>query len=93
MRLGRLQTLRTSYQTLAETERNTRRMEQVLDFLFMQPVLSVRQLEAFLGVSFPVAQRYVDRLVDASILQEITGHSRNRIFRAEAIFQALEGLE
>ena len=93
VRLNRLQTMRTNYQAIADSERNRLRMKQVLDFLFMQPVLSVRQLQTFLNVSFPIAQRYVDRLVDASVLQEVTGQSRNRIFRANEIFQALEGLE
>jgi Fic family protein len=93
VRLNRLQTMRTTYQAIADTERNRMRMEQVLDFLFMQPVLSVRQLQTFLNVSFPIAQRYIDRLVDAGVLQEVTGQSRNRIFRANEIFQALEGLE
>ena len=93
VRLNRLQTIRTTYQAIADTERNRIRMEQVLDFLFMQPVLSVRQLQTFLNVSFPIAQRYIDRLVDAGVLQEVTGQSRNRIFRANEIFQALEGLE
>ena len=93
VRLNRLQTMRTIYQAIADTERNRMRMEQVLDFLFMQPVLSVRQLQTFLNVSFPIAQRYIDRLVDAGVLQEVTGQSRNRIFRANEIFQALERLE
>jgi len=93
VRLNRLQTMRTIYQAIADTERNRMRMEQVLDFLFMQPVLSVRQLQTFLIVSFPIAQRYIDRLVYAGVLQEVTGQSRNRIFRANEIFQALEGLE
>ena len=93
VRLNRLQTMRTNYQTIADSERNRMRMEQVLDFLFMQPVLSVRQLQTFLNVSFPIAQRYIDKLVDAGVLQEVTGQSRNRIFRANEIFQALEGLE
>ncbi len=93
VRLNRLQTIRTTYQAIADTERNRIRMGQVLDFLFMQPVLSVRQLQTFLNVSFPIAQRYIDRLVDAGVLQEVTGQSRNRIFRANEIFQALEGLE
>jgi Fic family protein len=93
VRLNRLQTMRTTYQAIADTERNRMRMEQVLDFLFMQPVLSVRQLQTFLNVSFPIAQRYIDRLVDAGVLQEVTGQSRNRIFQANEIFQALEGLE
>ena len=93
VRLNRLQTMRTNYQAIADSERNRLRMKQVLDFLFMQPVLSVRQLQTFLNVSFPIAQRYIDRLVDAGVLQEVTGQSRNRIFRANEIFQALEGLE
>jgi predicted transcriptional regulator len=91
--MNRLQTIRTTYQAIADTERNRKRMEQVLDFLFMQPVLSVRQLQTFLNISFPIAQRYIDRLVDAGVLQEVTGQSRNRIFRANEIFQALEVLE
>ena len=93
VRLNRLQTMRTTYQAIADAERNRMRMELVLDFLFMQPVLSVRQLQTFLNVSFPIAQRYIDRLVDVGVLQEVTGQSRNRIFRANEIFQALEGLE
>lgn len=68
-------------------------MEQVLDFLFMQPIFSVRQFQTFLGVSFPIAQNYIDRLVRAGIVHEVTGQARNRVFRADEIFQALEGLE
>lgn len=93
IRLERLQTIRATYQALARAERNAKRMERVLDFLFMQPVLSVRHLQSFLAVSFPIAQHYVDRLVNASILQEVTGQARNRIYRANEIFEALEGLE
>ncbi len=92
VQLDRLQTIRTIYQPLVDAERNVKRMEQVLDFLFMQPMLSVRQLQMFLGVSFPIAQRYIDSLVSAGILQEVTGQARNRVFRANEIFQALEGL-
>jgi Fic family protein len=92
VQLERLQAIRTIYQPLVDAERNVKRMEQVLDFLFMQPILSVRQLQMFLGVSFPIAQRYVDSLVSAGILQEVTGQARKRVFRANEIFQALEGL-
>jgi len=91
--LNLLQAIRTNYQPLANAERNSKRMEQVLDFLFMQPILSVRQLQTFLGVSFPIAQNYIDRLVRAGIVHEVTGQARNRVFRANEIFQALEGLE
>jgi len=91
--LERLQTIRIRYESLAQTDRQTRRMEQVLDFLFMQPIFSVRQLQAFLGVSFPIAQGYIDKLLDAGVLQELTGQARNRLFRASEIFQTLEKLQ
>jgi Fic family protein len=92
-RLTRLEGLRTKYQSIAEAERQPRRMEQVLDFLFMRPVLSIRQLETELGVTFPVAKRYVEKLIQAGILQEVTGQARNRIFRAEEIYRALAGTD
>jgi Fic family protein len=92
LRLNRLQGLRTKYQGITAKERNPKRMEQVLDFLFMRPVLSVRQLEKGLGITFPAAQRYIEKLVDAGVLHEMTGHARNRIFRADDIIRLLEGV-
>lgn len=89
-RLNKLEGLRTKYQVIAKAERNPRRMEQVLDFLFMRPVLSIRQLESELGITFMAAKRYIEKLAQAGILKEVTGHARNRIFRAEEIYKALE---
>ncbi len=91
-RLSKLEGLRTTYQAIAERERNSRRMEQVLDFLFMRPVLSVRQLEKGLGITYPAAKRYIEKLVEAGILQEVTGYARNRVFRAEDIYKAVENI-
>jgi hypothetical protein len=39
------------------------------------------------------AKRYVDKLVEAGMLHEITGYARNRVFMAHEIFQALENPE
>jgi len=90
MRVEKLQGLRTKYQTIAAAERNVKRMEQVLDFLFMQPMFTVRQMESALGIPFAAAQRYVEKLVRAGILREVTGYAKNRIFRADEIFKALD---
>lgn len=91
VRLDRLQGLRTKYQAIAISERNSSRMEQVLDFLFMRPILSIRQLEDGLAINFVTAKRYIEKLVVAGILHEVTGYSRNRIFRADEILKAIEG--
>jgi Fic family protein len=93
VRLERLQALRTKYQAIVESERNPLRMEKVLDILFMRPILSVRQLEEGLAISFVTAKRYIEKLVAAGILHEVTGYARNRIFRADEILKAVEGLE
>lgn len=93
MRLERLQGLRLKYQAIVESSRNSARMEKALDFLFMRPILSVRQLEAGLGVNFVAAKRSIEKLVNAGILQEATGYSRNRIFRATEILKALEDMD
>ena len=93
LRLDRLQGLRTKYQAIVESERNASRMEQVLDFLFMRPILSIRQLEDGLAINFVAAKRYVEKLVIAGVLHETTGYSRNRIFRADEILKAVEGME
>jgi len=91
VRLDQLQGLRTKYQVIMESEHNAKRMEQVLDFLFMRPILSVRQLEDGLAINFVTAKRYIEKLVLAGILHEVTGYSRNRIFQADEILKAVEG--
>jgi Fic family protein len=88
--LTRLEGLRAKYQVIAEEERNSRRMEQALDFLFTRPVLTVRQLESELGTTYTGAKRYMEKLVEAGILKELTGYARNRIFRADEIYKAFE---
>jgi hypothetical protein len=39
------------------------------------------------------AKRYVDKLVEAGVLKETTGYTRNRVFLAHEVFRALENQE
>ena len=89
-RVEKLQELRVKYQEIVTAERNVKRMEQVLDFLFTRPIFTARQMESALGIPFAAAQRYVEKLVRAGILREVTGYAKNRIFRADEIFKALD---
>lgn len=93
VRLDRLQGLRSKYQTIVETKRNESRIGEVLDFLFMRPILSVSQLEDGLGINFVTAKRYIEKLAAAGIVHETTGYTRNRIFQADEILKAIEGVE
>lgn len=92
-RMTRLQGIRTQYEELVQADNNPQRMSAVIDFLFSRPILTLRQLETALDIPYMAAKRYVDKLVEASVLKETTGHARNRVFMAHEVFHALENTE
>ncbi len=89
-RVQRLQALRDGYRERFQRTRASARLLQVIDWLFAQPVFTIPQLRDTLGVNYPTAQRYVTQLEKAGIVQEITGQSRNRVYRAEEIVVTIE---
>lgn len=52
----------------------------LLQQLFKNPVIHVRQAQQLLGLSYKSANDLITNFVDAGILKEITGQSRNRVF-------------
>ena len=92
-RMQRLETIRAKYEHLVKSDRNSERMGAVLDFLFSRPILSAKQLAGNLGMPFKTARQYIEKLVRAGILREITGNARNQIYRADEIFGALDNLQ
>jgi Fic family protein len=93
VRMERLEAIRSRYQPLVESDRNAERMSAVVDFLFAKPIFSTKQLAGSLGMPFKTARQYIEKLVQASILREITGYARNQIYRADEIFSALDKLQ
>lgn len=55
---------------------------RMLDHLPHYPVLTVKRLAQLMSVSIPAATKATQQLMDAGILQERTGYTRNRIFVA-----------
>jgi len=92
-RMTRLQGIRTKYEVLVQADRNSDRMAAVIDFIFSRPILSIKQLETALDMPYMAAKRYIEKLVDANVLQETTGYARNRVFQANEIFEALGNSE
>lgn len=90
-RAHRIQDLRREYRKRFQATQSSAKLLQVIDLLFGAPILSVTQVKEAIGVSFPSANRYIKQLESDGIIQEITGQSRNRLYRAEAILQAIEG--
>jgi Fic family protein len=89
-RARRMQELREQYRGKFQTARAVARLLQVVDLLFAQPVLTIRQVQTTLGVDFPAAQRYVHQLAEAGLLHEVTGKARNRVYRADEVLRAIE---
>ena len=93
MRVQKLQQLRERYRMQLGGRRSARRLAEVVDFLIGNPIFTVRGLQAGLELAdFKTVQRYVDVLEDAGILHEITGKRRNRLYRADEVFNTIKSL-
>lgn len=91
MRVGALDKLRLVYQDQLQGERNSQRLLLAVDFLFGQPIITVRQMQAAMGAgNYLTAQRVVHKLEEAGVLREITGKARNRIYQADEILRAID---
>ena len=54
---------------------------RVLENLYQRPILSVNDVQQLIGTTYPAANQLVAKMTQHGILKEITGHSRNRLFR------------
>jgi len=53
----------------------------ILKSFFNDPVLTIKQMEMQTGLSQPTVERVVKNMIDSEMLHEVTGYSRNRVFR------------
>ena len=83
VRMQQLEAIRTTYEPLVKSDRNSERMGAVLDFLFTRPILSSKQLAESVGMPFKTARQYIEKLAKAGILREVTRNARNQIYRAD----------
>jgi len=86
--LARLQEI---YRKRLQSERTFENLMQLVDFMLGQPILTVRQIEAGLGLkNYLSAQRLIEKLESLGMLREITGQARNRIYQADQILQTID---
>jgi Fic family protein len=57
---------------------------RVLEHLYRRPIVSVNEVRDLIGATYPAANELVSKLTDNGILQEITGHARNRRFQYQS---------
>jgi DNA-binding MarR family transcriptional regulator len=63
---------------------------RLLEHLYETPIVSVNDVRDLIGVSYAAANQLVDRLVDAGMLEEITGQTRRRRFRYAAYIRLFD---
>jgi Fic family protein len=86
-----VQQLRERYHQQLTGRRSAARLAEAVDFLLGNPFVSVRGLQVGLELAdFKTAQRYIDALEQAGILREVTGRRRNRLYRADDVFNAIQ---
>jgi Fic family protein len=56
---------------------------RLLDFLFQQPIVTVKLVADYLQCAYVTANKTVEQFVELGLLREITGWQRNRLYRYE----------
>ncbi|MBN8580368.1 MAG: Fic family protein [Anaerolineae bacterium] len=92
-RMERLKTIRARYQPIVDADKNSNRMGVVMDFLFGRPIFNAKQLAEGVDMPFKTARQYIEKLVQAGIVREVTGYARNQVYRADEVFTALDNNE
>ena len=86
-----LQSLLSRYRATLHDVSSSANVLHLTEHLFARPFITVAGAAEELQVSVPAAQKMIEKLVAARILQEITGRQRNRIYRAHEIMSIIEG--
>ncbi|OFW71590.1 MAG: hypothetical protein A2Y55_02170 [Actinobacteria bacterium RBG_16_68_12] len=89
----RLLGLQSRYRELLQRDRATANAFALVDKLFENPIVSAATVARQLGVSAPTARATIRALEERGILREITGRRWGMVFRAEEIFDVLQGSE
>ena len=90
-RIERLKRLQTDYLRRLRSTRASSLLLRLVDELFVNPATTVKRAAEVLGVGYTSAKKNVERLVKSGILSEISGRSRDRLYFAGEIVEAVEG--
>jgi len=72
-------------------KRDGARSNKLVDFLIGLPVMTVKYIQGGLNFTdYKIAQRHIAKLQAEGILREVTGKTRNRLFRADEILRIIE---
>jgi Fic family protein len=89
-RARRLLDLRRTYYQTSVAKRLPPTAAELIELIFVKPVLNTRVAQESLKVTYPGAQKAINALVDLGILAEITGGKRNKAYAAKTVLEVLE---
>jgi Fic family protein len=89
-RMVRLLELREAYRERVSRRSLSSRMDRVIDLLFEHPVFTARQLHVRVGGSRQTIRNYIGHLLDAEILEEVTGRKKDQVFAAREVLEAAD---
>ena len=89
-RARRLLDLHRSYYQTSLEKRLPPTAVELVELIFVRPVLNTRVVQEYLKVTFPAAQKAIKALIEEGILAEITGGKRNKAYAANEILGILE---
>lgn len=88
-RARKLQDLRESWHKLIAQARTSALLVRLVDVLFESPILTIPQAQHLLGVTYPSAQRNVEKLAQAGILQLTSEASYGKTYAATEIINVI----
>ena len=88
-RARRLQDLREEWHRRLAQARTSALLLRLADALFDSPILTIPQAQQWLGVTYPSAQRNVERLIEAGILQPVGQVAYGKTYLAAEIMRVI----
>lgn len=89
-RSRRLVNLQQNYHKEILAKRLSPTAGQVLDLIFMRPVININSAVKALRLTFPAVSKAMKQLESIGILKEITSGKRNKVYVAQEILKILE---
>jgi Fic family protein len=92
-RIERIKRLQAEYHAKFQTARSSALLLKLVDELFIRQAITPTRAADVLNVTYLAACRSIDKLVAAGILREVTGQQRNRLYLADGIIKAVQGID
>ena len=88
-RARRLQDLQLEWRKRLTSARASALLLRLADELFESPVITIQQAREHLKITYPSAQKNIQKLVDAQVLRPLRGAAYGKTFVADAIFRII----